>query len=472
MTEQLWLIPAFPLLGFLLNGLLGKSLGKPFVSLVGPGVVGIAFVLAVLAFLEMLGAPGRSITQTLFPWLDVGDLYVPVEFTVDRLSGLYILIVTGIGFLIHVYSVGYMRDEEGYHRYFSYLNLFIFFMLLLVLGSNFLLLFVGWEGVGLCSYLLIGFYYERDSAAKAAKKAFVVNRIGDFGMIVATLMIFVAFGTLDFTTVTSQAGNLLTAGGVTVTVITLLLFLAATGKSAQIPLYTWLPDAMEGPTPVSALIHAATMVTAGLYVIARLSALFVLAPVTLGVILVVATATAFFAATIGLAQNDIKKVLAYSTVSQLGYMFMAMGVGAFMVGIFHVMTHAFFKALLFLGSGSVIHALHHEQDMTRMGGLRAKMPITAITYLIGAFAIAGFPLIFAGFFSKDEILWKVFSSPAGHPVFWVIGAITAVLTAFYMFRTVALTGSSAARSWSRGIHAHGARGAGPPDFRHRRSAPP
>lgn len=439
MTEQLWLIPALPLLGFLLNGLLGKSLGKPFVSLVGPGVVGIAFILAILAFLEMLDAPGRTITQTLFTWLDVGDFYVPVEFTVDRLSGLYILIVTGIGFLIHVYSVGYMGEEDGYHRYFSYLNLFIFFMLLLVLGSNFLLLFVGWEGVGLCSYLLIGFYYERDSAAKAAKKAFVVNRIGDFGMIVATLMIFVAFGTLDFTTVTSQAGNVLAAGGAVVTAITLLLFLAATGKSAQIPLYTWLPDAMEGPTPVSALIHAATMVTAGLYVIARLSALFVLAPVTLGVILVVATATAFFAATIGLAQNDIKKVLAYSTVSQLGYMFMAMGVGAFMVGIFHVMTHAFFKALLFLGSGSVIHALHHEQDMTRMGGLRAKMPITAITYLIGAFAIAGFPLIFAGFFSKDEILWQVFSSSAGHPVFWVIGAITAILTAFYMFRTVALT---------------------------------
>ncbi|MBI3992437.1 MAG: NADH-quinone oxidoreductase subunit L [Candidatus Lambdaproteobacteria bacterium] len=439
MVDHLWLIPALPLLGFLLNGLLGKTFGKRFVSLVGPGVVGLSFLLSILAFREMLGAPEYSISQLAFTWLEAGNFYVPVEFTVDRLSGLYILIVTGVGFLIHVYSVGYMGEEQGYYRYFAFLNLFIFFMLLLVLGSSFLLLFVGWEGVGLCSYLLIGFSFERDSAAKAAKKAFVVNRIGDFGMIVATLMIFVIFGTLDFAYVTQRAPALLEYGGFAVTALTLCLFLAATGKSAQIPLYTWLPDAMEGPTPVSALIHAATMVTAGLYMLARLSALFVLAPVTMGVIVVVATATAFFAATVGLAQNDIKKVLAYSTVSQLGYMFMAMGVGAFMAGIFHVMTHAFFKALLFLGSGSVIHAMHHEQDMTKMGGLRARMPITALTYIVGALAISGFPFFFAGFFSKDEILWQVFSSAAGHPVVWVVGAITAVLTAFYMFRTVALT---------------------------------
>ena len=441
MSAYLWLIPALPLAGFVLNGLLGKSFGKGFVSLVGPGVVGASFVLSVLAFFDMLAAPGMALSQTVFTWIESGSFHVPVAFTVDRLSGLYILIVTGVGFLIHVYSVGYMGDEEeyGYWRFFCYLNLFIFFMLLLVLGSNFLLMFVGWEGVGLCSYLLIGYYFKKNSAASAAKKAFVVNRIGDFGFIVATLMIFALFGTLDFTAVLQGAPAKLAAGGVVITAITLLLFLGATGKSAQIPLYTWLPDAMEGPTPVSALIHAATMVTAGLYMVARLSTLFMMAPLTMAVVAVIGAATALFAATIALAQNDIKRVLAYSTVSQLGYMFMAMGVGAFAAGIFHVMTHAFFKALLFLCSGSVIHALHHEQDMNRMGGLKRQMPITAWTFVIGALAISGFPLIFAGFFSKDEILWKAFSSPLGHPALWVVGALTALLTAFYMFRAVALT---------------------------------
>ncbi len=441
MSAYLWLIPALPLAGFVLNGLLGKSFGKGFVSLVGPGVVGASFVLSVLAFFDMLAAPGMALSQTVFTWIESGSFHVPVAFTVDRLSGLYILIVTGVGFLIHLYSVGYMGDEEeyGYWRFFCYLNLFIFFMLLLVLGSNFLLMFVGWEGVGLCSYLLIGYYFKKNSAASAAKKAFVVNRIGDFGFIVATLMIFALFGTLDFTAVLQGAPAKLAAGGVVITAITLLLFLGATGKSAQIPLYTWLPDAMEGPTPVSALIHAATMVTAGLYMVARLSTLFMMAPLTMAVVAVIGAATALFAATIALAQNDIKRVLAYSTVSQLGYMFMAMGVGAFAAGIFHVMTHAFFKALLFLCSGSVIHALHHEQDMNRMGGLKRQMPITAWTFVIGALAISGFPLIFAGFFSKDEILWKAFSSPLGHPALWVVGALTALLTAFYMFRAVALT---------------------------------
>ncbi len=441
MSASIWLIPGLPLLGFLLNGLLGRALGKRFVSFVGPGTIGASFVLSLLSFLEMLDAPGQALHQTLYSWIDSGSFSVDVSFTVDRLSGLYILIVTGVGFLIHLYSVGYMGDEEeyAYWRFFSYLNLFVFFMLLLVLGGSFLLIFVGWEGVGLCSYLLIGYYFKKNSAASAAKKAFVVNRIGDFGFIVATLLIFVTFGTLDVAIVTGQAAGKLEMGGTLVTIITLLIFLAATGKSAQIPLYTWLPDAMEGPTPVSALIHAATMVTAGLYVVARLSSLFVLAPTTMWVIAVIGAATAFFAATMAMAQNDIKRVLAYSTVSQLGYMFLAMGVGAFGVGIFHVMTHAFFKALLFLGSGSVIHATHHEQDMRNLGGLIRKMPITGWTFVVGALAISGFPLFFAGFFSKDEILWQAFSSPAGHPYLWAAGVVTAVMTAFYMFRAVGLT---------------------------------
>ncbi|MCZ6533109.1 MAG: NADH-quinone oxidoreductase subunit L [SAR324 cluster bacterium] len=446
MSAYLWLIPALPLAGFLVNGLLGRSFGKTFVAVVGPGVVGLSFLLSVLAFLQMLNTPGMVTSQSVFTWIDSGSLHIPVAFTVDRLSGLYILIVTGVGFLIHVYSVGYMGDEEeyGFWRFFCFLILLIFFMLLVVLVNRFLFFLVGWEGVGLCSYLLIGYYFKRPAAASAAKKAFVVNRIGDFGFIIATLIIFTVFGTLDFATVLAEAPYRLEAGGALVTAITLLLFLGAVGKSAQIPLYTWLPDAMEGPTPVSALIHAATMVTAGLYMVARLSGLFMLAPYTMAVVAMIGAATALFAATIGLAQNDIKRVLAYSTVSQLGYMFMAMGVGAFAAGIFHVMTHAFFKALLFLCSGSVIHALHHEQDMNHMGGLRKKMPITTWTFVIGALAIAGLPL-FAGFFSKDEILWQAFASPRGHVAYWVIGAVTALITAFYMFRMVALTFFGASR---------------------------
>lgn len=441
MSAYLWLIPGLPLLGFLLNGLLGKSFGKGFVSLVGPGMVGASFVLSVMAFLEMLVVPGQALQQNLFPWIQAGEFSVHINFVVDRLSGLYLLIITGVGFLIHIYSVGYMGDEKEYafYRFFAYLNLFIFFMLILVMGSSFLLLFVGWEGVGLCSYLLIGYYYQKPSAASAAKKAFVVNRIGDFGFIVASLMVFVTFGNLEFSDVNGNAAQLLTFDGPLVTVITLLLFVGAAGKSAQIPLYIWLPDAMEGPTPVSALIHAATMVTAGLYLLARSSALFVMAPTTMAVVAIIGAATAFFAATIGMVQNDIKRVLAYSTVSQLGYMFMAMGVGAFTAGIFHVMTHAFFKALLFLGSGSVIHAMHHEQDMQKMGGLIRPMPITGYTFVIGALAIGGFPLLTAGFFSKDEILWKSFASPLGGVMLWAVGGVTALMTAFYMFRVVGLT---------------------------------
>lgn len=439
MKDFLWLIPLLPLAGFLLNGLLGKKLGKTFVTVVGPGVVGLSFLLSFVAFFEMLGSPQQTLTLGVYSWIEAGNLSIPFSLVVDRLSGLYILIVTGVGFLIHLYSVGYMSEDTGYYRFFAYLNLFLFFMLVLVLGDSLLTLFVGWEGVGLCSYLLIGFDTHRPAAASAAKKAFVVNRIGDFGFLVASLMIFALFGTLNMAEINAQAAGTLAVGGVAVTTITLLIFLGATGKSAQLPLYVWLPDAMEGPTPVSALIHAATMVTAGLYLLARMSSLFVLAPTTMMVVAIVGAATALFAATIGLAQNDIKKVLAYSTVSQLGYMFLAMGVGAFSAGIFHVMTHAFFKALLFLGSGSVIHALHHEQDMQKMGGLKEKMPITAWTFVIGALAISGFPLIFSGFFSKDEILWQAFASPLGHPVLWMVGAVTAVLTAFYMFRAVGLT---------------------------------
>ena len=438
MTETLWLIPALPLLGFLLNGLAGRWLGKTFVSLVGPGMVGVSFILSLMVFQEMLSAPGMSITQHLYPWIEAGSFKVPVDFTVDRLSGLFLLIVTGVGFVIHVFAVGYMAHEEGFARFFAYLNLFVFFMLVLVLGSSLLLLFVGWEGVGLCSYLLIGYYYTKDSAASAAKKAFVFNRVGDFGFIAASLILFSVFGTLEMATINRMAPETLALGGGLATAITLLLFLGATGKSAQIPLYVWLPDAMEGPTPVSALIHAATMVTAGLYLLARMSHLFVLAPFTMSVVAVIGLMTALAAATIAVAQYDIKRVLAYSTVSQLGYMFLAMGVGAFGAGIFHVMTHAFFKALLFLGSGSVINALHHEQDMRKMGSLLKKMPITGYTFIIGALAISGFPLL-SGFYSKDEVLWNAYSSSAGSTLYWVVGALTAVLTAFYMFRAVGMT---------------------------------
>ena len=435
---DIWLIPVFPLLGFLLNGFFGKRFGEGFVSFIGPMSIGLSFAQTLVLFFQMMGEKGNVIHEHLYTWIASGSFEVGLNFYFDRLSGLYILIITGVGFLIHIYSVGYMRGDPGYYRFFAYLNLFVFFMLILVLGDNFLIMFVGWEGVGLCSYLLIGYYFEKDSAGEAAKKAFLFNRIGDFGVLSAVLLIFLIFGSIEFNTINSEASQRLDSGGPLVTVITLLLFLGATGKSAQIPLYVWLPDAMEGPTPVSALIHAATMVTAGLYMLARLSYLFVLSPFTMNTIAIVGAGTALFAATIAITQTDIKRVLAYSTVSQLGYMFLAMGVGAFSAGVFHVMTHAFFKALLFLGSGSVILALHHEQDMTKMGGLKHKLPITYITMLVGTLAISGIPFL-SGFFSKDEILWKTYSSSLGGQWFWVIGFITAGLTSFYMFRMVYLT---------------------------------
>jgi len=436
--SQIWLVPAFPLLGFLLNGFLGKRFGTRFVTFVGPLAIALSFAQSLVLFFQMLEAEGNVLKEHLYPWISSGNFEAGINFQVDQLSGLYLLVITGVGFLIHVYSVGYMDGESGYYRFFAYLNLFVFFMLILVLGDSFLLMFVGWEGVGLCSYLLIGYYFEKDSAAEAAKKAFLFNRIGDFGVLSAVMLIFLAFGSIEFATINAEAATQLEYGGALVTAITLLLFLGATGKSAQIPLYVWLPDAMEGPTPVSALIHAATMVTAGLYMVARLSHLFVLAPFTMNVIAVVGTATALLAATIAVTQTDIKRVLAYSTVSQLGYMFLAMGVGAFGAGVFHVMTHAFFKALLFLGSGSVILAVHHEQDMRKMGALKNKLPITYMTMLLGTFAISGIPF-FSGFFSKDEILWKAYSSPLGSPWLWGVGFLTAGLTAFYMFRMIYLT---------------------------------
>jgi len=451
-------IPLLPLAGFVINAFLGRRLPKTVSGgLACLAMLG-AFAVSVLAVLQARGAPEHFIQQTLFQWIASGDLKIPVALRVDPLSSVMILVVTGIGSLIHIYSTAYMHEESDgeYARYFSYLNLFAAFMLVLVLGSTFPVMFVGWEGVGLCSYLLIGFWFRKPSAADAGKKAFVVNRIGDFGFILGMLILFIEFGSLDFQriawAVSARAPEL--SMGV-VTVATLLLFLGATGKSAQIPLYVWLPDAMEGPTPVSALIHAATMVTAGVYMIGRNAVLFQHAPITLGVVAGIGVATALMAGTIGLVQNDIKRVLAYSTVSQLGYMFLAMGVGAYAAGIFHLYTHAFFKALLFLGSGAVIHALAGEQDLRNMGGLKKALPITYWTFLIGAIAIAGVPPL-AGFFSKDEILWRTFSG--GHTVLWTIGMVTAFLTATYMFRLVFLTffGDRHGHDHGHGEHLHDA----------------
>jgi NADH-quinone oxidoreductase subunit L len=417
---------------------------EKLIGVIGSGTVGLSFLLALLFFLQMLGAEPMQRKQSieLFTWLSpftgsTSSLSVNVAYQIDQLSILMTLIVTGVGFLIHIYSIGYMHNDAGFWRFFAYMNLFIFAMLNLVLADNFLLMFLGWEGVGLCSYLLIGFWYEKKSTGDAAKKAFIVNRIGDFGFILGMLLIYSTFGSLNFSTV-FNAASLLSVGNTTALWITMLLFVGAMGKSAQIPLYVWLPDAMAGPTPVSALIHAATMVTAGVYMVARCSILFALAPVTMEFVAIVGAVTAVFAATIGLVQNDIKKVLAYSTISQLGYMFLAMGVAAFSAGIFHLMTHAFFKALLFLGSGAVIHAMHDEQDIQKMGGLKKYLPVTYKTFLIGAIAIAGIPP-FAGFFSKDEILWRAFSSEQGSPVLWLLGIFGAAMTAFYMFRLVTLT---------------------------------
>jgi NADH-quinone oxidoreductase subunit L len=437
MADLVWLIPVFPLIGFLINGLVGKRFSEKAIGWIGTASVGASFVVALLIFLELVGMPSaaRSVQKVVYTWMLSGDMNVPIGFLVDPLSMVMMMVVSGVGCIIHAYSIGYMHGEFGFRRYFAYLNLFVFNMLILVSANNFLLMFVGWEGVGLCSYLLIGYYYEKQSASDAGKKAFVVNRVGDFGFLLGMFLIFVTFGTFNYTEVFGAAPDKLSQSGLLVTLITLLLFVGATGKSAQIPLYTWLPDAMEGPTPVSALIHAATMVTAGVYMVARCSVLFAMAPVSLTVVAIIGGATAFFAATIGITQFDIKRVLAYSTISQLGYMFMACGVGAFASGIFHLMTHAFFKALLFMAAGSVMHAMSGELDMRKMGDLRKKLPYTHWTYLFGTLAIAGiFP--FAGFFSKDEILYYSFTKHLG---FWIVGAVAAIMTSFYMFRSVFMT---------------------------------
>lgn len=438
---MLALIPLFPLIGFVTNALIGRRLPKSVSGGLASLVMVASFAVSASAVWQLVGLPAeeRVIDQTLYTWLASDDFNLPLTFRLDQLSALMILVVTGIGSLIHIYSTAYMHDERDseFARYFSYLNLFAAFMLVLVLGASFPVMFVGWEGVGLCSYLLIGFWFKKQSASDAGKKAFVVNRIGDYAFILGMLALFTQFRTLDFRAIAEAvAGMPIEASFGILSTATLLLFIGATGKSAQIPLYTWLPDAMEGPTPVSALIHAATMVTAGVYMIGRNAALFSHAPETMIVVAVIGAATALMAGTIGLVQNDIKRVLAYSTVSQLGLMFLAMGVGAFGAGIFHLYTHAFFKACLFLGSGAVIHALHGEQDIRNMGGLKKALPITFYTFVIASLAIAGFPGL-AGFFSKDEILFETFAE--GHTILWVVGAATSLLTATYMFRLVYLT---------------------------------
>src|SRR6202142_1818513 len=433
--QHLWLIPALPLLGFLINGLAGRRLPKAVIHTVAVGTVALAFlwVLKTVAALQPLAVPH---IERYFDWIRVGDLRIGFDLAADRLTAVMLLVVTGVGLLIHIYSIGYMAHEGGYYRFFAYLNLFMFFMLTLVLAANFLLMFVGWEGVGLCSYLLIGFWFLKKSATNAANKAFIVNRIGDFGFTLAIFLLYLNFKSLDFGTVFSGLAGWQTDTGMgTLTIIGLLLLLGATGKSAQLPLYVWLPDAMEGPTPVSALIHAATMVTAGVYMIARSAPLFLKAPIAMDWVAGIGLATAFFAATIGLVQNDIKRVFAYSTVSQLGYMFLGVGTGAFGAGIFHLVTHAFFKALLFLGAGSVIHALSGEQDMRRMGGLWKKTPVTFGVMLAATVAIAGIPP-FAGFWSKDEILLSAWQRS---PVLFWIGVLTAAMTSFYVFRVLFLT---------------------------------
>ena len=452
MIDLMYLTVLLPLLGFIINGAFGSKISaiggsasdrrnEKVIGIIGSGVIGLSFLITIIAFFQTLALPveERKTIINLFTWLKVSSLDVGFAYQVDQLSLIMALIVTGVGFIIHVYSIGYMHGDKGFWRFFAYMNLFIFAMMNLILADNFVLLFLGWEGVGLCSYLLIGFWYdkkfEKSTTSDAAKKAFVVNRIGEFGFLLGMFLIYLTFNSLNFNEVFTRAS----AFGVpetTFAFIAIFLFIGATGKSAQIPLFVWLPDAMAGPTPVSALIHAATMVTAGVYMVARCSIIFASAPAILTVVAVIGTLTALFAATIGIVQNDIKKVLAYSTISQLGYMFLAMGVGAFSAGIFHVMTHAFFKALLFLGAGSVIHSMHHEQDIQHYGGLRKHMPKTAGTFLIAALAISGIPPL-SGFFSKDEILWYSFAN--GGFLFWLIGALTAFITAFYMFRLYFLT---------------------------------
>jgi NADH-quinone oxidoreductase subunit L len=432
--QIVYLIPLLPLIGFLINGLGRKHLSKSVIGIIGSGVVLASFAISIWVFLQVKG--GNTHEAHYFDFINVGSLKIPFAFKIDELSSLFLLIITGVGFLIHVYSTAYMHEEKTEHfgRYFAYLNLFIFSMLLLVMGANFVIMFIGWEGVGLCSYLLIGFWFKKQEYNKAANKAFIMNRIGDLAFLVAIFWLFSKVGTVSYSEVFS-ASNLAKLTTTDITVITLLLFVGATGKSAQIPLYTWLPDAMAGPTPVSALIHAATMVTAGIYMIARSNVLYSLSHITMDIVAYIGLATALLAATIALKQNDIKKVLAYSTVSQLGFMFLALGCGAYTAAVFHVMTHAFFKALMFLGSGSVIHAMGGEQDIRNMGGLSKKLKITFITFLIGCIAIAGIPP-FSGFFSKDAILLSAFEKS---PVLYGIALFTALLTAFYMFRLLFIT---------------------------------
>jgi len=459
-------IPLLPLIGFLINGfwyaLIQSRPGAKKAHATIPGLIASAaifgsFLISLQTFLALKGmAPeARTIEETLFSWIKVGGLDLNMALRVDALSTLFTLVITGVGTLIHVYSVGYMSHDATPGKFFAYLNLFCFAMLMLVMGTSLPILFLGWEGVGLCSYLLIGYWYEDIEKASAGKKAFIANRVGDFGFIIGMFMLYSHFGTLEFAKITellAKADFVATLNPTAITAACLLLFLGCTGKSAQIPLYVWLPDAMAGPTPVSALIHAATMVTSGIYLVARLNPLFSLSHTAMLVIAVIGGLTAFLAATIAIAQRDIKKVLAYSTVSQLGFMFLACGVGAYTAGVFHVITHAFFKALMFLGAGSVIHGMHEEQDIMKMGGLRSKMPVTFITFLVGWIAICGIPP-FSGFFSKDEILWNAFANPHGNKLLWVLGAVTALLTAFYMTRMFYLTFMGKNRT-SEADHAH------------------
>jgi NADH-quinone oxidoreductase subunit L len=467
MSAHLWIIPLLPAVGAAVNGLLGNRFSKPVVNSIALGSTGLAFLWALKTAFAFVGNGSLPIAETYGVWIRSGIFSAEYGLYLDRLSLVMLLVVTGVGFLIHIYSVGYMAHEGGYYRFFSYLNLFMFFMLTLVLANNYLLMFVGWEGVGLASYLLIGFYFLRDSAANAGKKAFITNRVGDFGFLIALFLLIKHFGSLQYSEIFRAIAERFpgpeAVPGV-LTAIGILMMVGAAGKSAQIPLYVWLPDAMEGPTPVSALIHAATMVTAGVYMVARSNAIFSRSPEALAVVAVIGALTAIFAATIGIAQTDIKRVLAYSTVSQLGYMFLACGVAAYSAGIFHLMTHAFFKALLFLGAGSVIHALGGEQDMRNMGGLRKKIPVTFWVMTVATFTIAGFPPL-AGFFSKDEILWQAFSSPHGHWLLWLVGIVTAFITSFYMFRLWFMTffGEYRGASLSHGGHSgHEAHGHGEP----------
>ncbi|RJQ80068.1 MAG: NADH-quinone oxidoreductase subunit L [Desulfobacteraceae bacterium] len=454
MMEWVWLIPLSPLAGAIANGLAGKKIGKQAVGIIACSAVALSFFISVMVLFSLIALPAgqRSLTVTAFQWIASGTFQIDIDVLIDPLSTVMILVVTGVGLLIHIYSIGYMHGDQGYGRYFSFLNLFVFFMLMLVLSANYFVMFLGWEGVGLCSYLLIGFWYQKKTAADAGKKAFIVNRVGDFGFILGLLLLFWSLAgtgvqSLRFEEVFRHIPRLDPA---ILTAVTALLFAGAIGKSAQFPLHVWLPDAMEGPTPVSALIHAATMVTAGVYMVARNSALFALAPMTAEVVAGIGIFTAFFAATIGLVQNDIKRVLAFSTISQLGYMFAAVGLGAYSAGIFHLVTHAFFKGLLFLCAGSVIHALSGVQDMRHMGGLHRPMKITSITFIIGAMAIAGVPP-FSGFWSKDEILWEAFLH--GHYIIWAVGLLTAFLTAFYMFRQVFMVFSGRNRA-AEGTQTH------------------